>query len=121
MCLKFKAMKKGMDCLYIFRLIVLFIAFVFEVVVASLSLNRYYLETTNRNSSVYQFFSGHSNQILMTLGIFSIILLLPVEEYAARGYIEDKPVEIPENLEMNDDELYGRLFTMREKCTPLSA
>ena len=40
-------------------------------------------------------FYSHGNQFLLAAAIVSIILLLPVEEYAARGYIDESYIEIP--------------------------
>ena len=49
-------------------------------------------------------FYSYGNQLLLAAAIVSVILLLPIEEYAARGYLDEEIPNNRENIEVNNSE-----------------
>ena len=105
-CDKEGQIRKATRFIRILRLVVSVLASLFEVAIGIglfvVYLKYSELKATNHITRLFYIiglFYTHGNQILLAAGIFSMIILLPVEEYTAKKYREESYERIADSAE----------------------
>ena len=92
-CCSREYVMNAQKCLKVIRITFLGFAAVVESVYASFLISKEV--NINHSNKFYELFDDHSNQILLSVGIFTTMMLLPVEEYASAS-IEGDYSKIPD-------------------------